>query len=203
MSSSGYWQTGCLWWEAVESWLHLVLKSFFAFKNDLMGFLVWSHYSMDKCNIWIADEIDMTPLPSSLFMRKVSTTDSKWESPSHVINLYTMEQLAWCTWMSCSYWKYRHGSTKNIFSPHNLIWITCSPKQLFTIQHGVNTWDTFNEKIFFILSRVKKVMPHAGNIGSIPTRIWLTMTFTGPVRQGTVSLSLNVPFARKLGKNYR
>ena len=40
MSSPGYWQTGCLWWEAVESWFHLDLKSFFALKNNSMGFLL-------------------------------------------------------------------------------------------------------------------------------------------------------------------
>ena len=38
VSSPGYWQTGCLWWEAGEPWFHLDLKSFFAPKNNSMGF---------------------------------------------------------------------------------------------------------------------------------------------------------------------
>ena len=33
-------QTGCLWWEAVESWFHWDLKSFFALKNNSLGFLL-------------------------------------------------------------------------------------------------------------------------------------------------------------------
>ena len=40
VSSPGYWQTGCLWWEAVESWFHLDLKSVFALNNNSMGFLL-------------------------------------------------------------------------------------------------------------------------------------------------------------------
>ena len=38
--------------------------------------------------------------PSSIFMRYASNTDSKWYSSNYY--LYTMEQLAWGTWMSCS-----------------------------------------------------------------------------------------------------
>ena len=38
VSSPGYSQTGCLWWEAVESWFHLDSKSFFAFKNNSVCF---------------------------------------------------------------------------------------------------------------------------------------------------------------------
>ena len=40
VSSPGYWQAGCLWWEAVESWFHLHLKSFFALKHNFRGFLL-------------------------------------------------------------------------------------------------------------------------------------------------------------------
>ena len=40
VSSLGYWQTGCLWWEAVELWFHLDLKSFCALKNNCLGFLL-------------------------------------------------------------------------------------------------------------------------------------------------------------------
>ena len=57
----GYWQTGCLWWEAVESWFHLDKKSFLHWKQ-FPGILTWSHYSKDKYDIWIVDEMDMTPL---------------------------------------------------------------------------------------------------------------------------------------------
>ena len=38
--SPGYRQTRCLWWEAVESWFHLDLKSFFPLKNNSLGFLL-------------------------------------------------------------------------------------------------------------------------------------------------------------------
>ena len=63
VSSPGYWRTGCLWWEAVKSWFHLDLKLFFfALKNQFHGVLTWSHYWMDKYDIWVADEMDMTPL---------------------------------------------------------------------------------------------------------------------------------------------
>ena len=40
MSSPGYRQTGCSWWDAVDSWFHLDLKSFFALKNNCMRFLL-------------------------------------------------------------------------------------------------------------------------------------------------------------------
>ena len=40
MSSPGYWQTGCSWREAVESWFHLDLKSLFALNNNFLGFLL-------------------------------------------------------------------------------------------------------------------------------------------------------------------
>ena len=40
MSSPGYWQIGRLWWEAVKSWFHLDLKSFFALKNNFLWFLL-------------------------------------------------------------------------------------------------------------------------------------------------------------------
>ena len=35
---------------------------FFALKNQFHGVLTWSHYWMDKYDIWVADEMDMTPL---------------------------------------------------------------------------------------------------------------------------------------------
>ena len=39
-SPAGDWQTGCLWWEVVESRFHADLKSNFALKNDSMEFLL-------------------------------------------------------------------------------------------------------------------------------------------------------------------
>ena len=33
----------------------------FCIEIHFPGVLTWSHYSMDKCNIWIVDEMDMTP----------------------------------------------------------------------------------------------------------------------------------------------
>ena len=39
-SPAGDWQTGCLWWEVVESWFHVDLKSNFALKNNSMEFLL-------------------------------------------------------------------------------------------------------------------------------------------------------------------
>ena len=60
VSSPGYWLTGCLWWEAADSSFHLDLK-FFSIEKQFHGVLTWSENSMDKCNIWIPDEMDMTP----------------------------------------------------------------------------------------------------------------------------------------------
>ena len=37
-------------------------KVIFCFEKQFPVVLTWSHYSMDKCNLWIADEMDMTPL---------------------------------------------------------------------------------------------------------------------------------------------
>ena len=37
-------------------------KVIFALKNNSIVFFIWLHYSMDKCDIWIADEMDMTSL---------------------------------------------------------------------------------------------------------------------------------------------
>ena len=92
MSSPGYWQTGCLWWEAVESWFLLDLV-IFCIEKQFPGVLTWSHYSMVKCNIWIVDEMDMTPLQVGY----------SWGKFQHRLKyLYTMEQLVWGTWMSCS-----------------------------------------------------------------------------------------------------
>ena len=39
-SAAGDWQTGCLWWEVVESRFHVDLKSNFALKNNSMEFLL-------------------------------------------------------------------------------------------------------------------------------------------------------------------
>ena len=39
-SPAGDWQTGCLWWEVVESRFHVDLKSNFALKNNSMEFLL-------------------------------------------------------------------------------------------------------------------------------------------------------------------
>ena len=38
-SPPGDWQTRCLWWEVVQSWFHVDLKSNFALKNNSMEFL--------------------------------------------------------------------------------------------------------------------------------------------------------------------
>ena len=38
-SPAGNWQTGCLWWEVVDSQFHVDLKSNFALKNHSMEFL--------------------------------------------------------------------------------------------------------------------------------------------------------------------
>ena len=40
VSPAGDWQTGCLWWEVVESRFHVDLKSNFALKNYSMEFLL-------------------------------------------------------------------------------------------------------------------------------------------------------------------
>ena len=37
-------------------------KVIFCIEKQFPGVLTCSHYSMDKCDIWIVDEIDMTPL---------------------------------------------------------------------------------------------------------------------------------------------
>ena len=39
-SPAGDWQTGCLWWEVVQSRFHVDLKSNFALKNNSMEFLL-------------------------------------------------------------------------------------------------------------------------------------------------------------------
>ena len=62
VSSPEYWQTECLWWEAVEAWFNLDLKSFFCIEKQISGVLTWSQYLMDKCNMWIVDEMDMTSI---------------------------------------------------------------------------------------------------------------------------------------------
>ena len=37
-------------------------KVIFCIEKQFSGVLTWSHFSMDKCNILIVDEMDMTPL---------------------------------------------------------------------------------------------------------------------------------------------
>ena len=70
----------------IEKQFHLVLTS--------------SDYSIDKCNIWIADEIDMTPLQVR-YSRSKFLPQTQSGTPS-TINLYPMKQSAWLIWMSCA-----------------------------------------------------------------------------------------------------
>ena len=110
LSSPGYWQTGCLWWEAVESWFHLDLKSFFALKNNLMGFVL-GHITRWINVIYEWNGHDTTP--SSLFMRYVSTTDSKWYSFNYYLRWSSQHDRLGChaPMVQCwSQWDQRAGS---------------------------------------------------------------------------------------------
>ena len=86
------WQSRCLWWETVDSWFHgflVALKSNYVLENYSTG----SDYSTDKCCIWIADEMDMTPLQGSC----VGTRST--------VYLYTMEQSASGTTQLINSWQ--------------------------------------------------------------------------------------------------
>ena len=103
VSSLGYWQIGYLWWEAVESWFHLDLKSFFALKknNGSLGFLL-SHITR-WINVIYESRMKWTWHHSQIRFPwgKFPPQTQKWYS--FIYYLYTMEQMAWWTWMSFSY----------------------------------------------------------------------------------------------------
>ena len=69
-SPTGDWQTGCLWWEVVESRFHVYLKSNFASKNNSMDFLVgpitW------RINLLYESRMKWTWHPSKLAVEEVS-----------------------------------------------------------------------------------------------------------------------------------
>ena len=73
----------------------------FCIEKPIHGVLTWSHYRMDECNIWIADEIDMTPLQVRYSLGKF-LPQTRSGTSSTIIS-YTMEQSVWGTWISCSY----------------------------------------------------------------------------------------------------
>ena len=75
------------------------------------GVFAWSYYSADKCNVWITDEMDMTPLQVSCWRGKF-LRQAQSGTPS-TINLYMMKLSAWQTWMSCSYAVELHDKSRN------------------------------------------------------------------------------------------
>ena len=98
-SPAGDWQTGCLWWEVVESRFHVDLKSNFAMKNYSMEFLLCP--ITRRINVLYEPRMKWTWHHSKLAVEKVSfSADSEWYSFNYY--LYTMEQSALRTWVWCS-----------------------------------------------------------------------------------------------------
>ena len=89
-SSPWYWQFGRLWWEAVDSWFGFKVN--FLRQKQFHGVLACSDRSRDRCNIWIPDEMDMTPLRVSY-----------WRGFYHrlIVNEYSFNYI-------CTRWSDRH-----------------------------------------------------------------------------------------------
>ena len=121
--------------------ISLGFKVIFCIEEQFPGVVTWSHYSMDRCKIWIMDEMDMTPLQVR-YPWGVSNTDSKWYSFNYY--LCRVEQLPRGTWMSCYYGSKTMDEVDTIIrvkycSPHHksfkitLIWTVCGEIDLFYI----------------------------------------------------------------------
>ena len=100
-SPAGYWQTGCLWWEVVESRFHVDLKSNFALKTNSMEFLLGPFTR--RINVLYESRMKWTwhHAKVSCWRGKFLRRTHEWYSFNYY--LYTIEQWALQTWVWCSY----------------------------------------------------------------------------------------------------